>query len=163
MQRSAVFNMPMAIVVAKSWNKYLELPTKYKALCLGPGKEGVRSLVIGSLLAQLRMYWWTPDDSFLDIGPQPLIFPPRDPVAQSRGDWTTSIEKTEIAKVVSADLESMAPDLVQLFHSSQCLGRGRSCVAMPTSCSQVTRDSVLSQLCCHKSSWSGFSWRRSMR
>ena len=35
MQRSAVFNMPMAIVVAKSWSKYLELPMQYKALCLG--------------------------------------------------------------------------------------------------------------------------------
>ena len=42
MQRSAVFNMPMAILVAKSWNKYLELPTKYKAVCLGlTVQEGV--------------------------------------------------------------------------------------------------------------------------
>ena len=123
--------MPMAIVVAKSWNKYLELPTKYKALCLGPGKEGVRRL--DSWLAKLRMYWWTPDDSFLDISPQPLIFPPRDPIAQSRGDVTSSIVKTEIAKVVSSDLESMAPDLVQMFESSLCLvtvwkfGSCRSC------------------------------------
>ena len=36
MQRSAVFNMPMAIVVARSWDKYLELPNQYKALRLGP-------------------------------------------------------------------------------------------------------------------------------
>ena len=67
------------------------------------------------------MYWWTPDDSFLDISPQPLLFPPRDPVAQSRGDLTSSVVQTEIAKVVSADLESMAADLVQLFRSSQRL------------------------------------------
>ena len=39
MQRSAVFNMPMAIVVAKSWSKYLELPTQHKALCLGSWVE----------------------------------------------------------------------------------------------------------------------------
>ena len=98
-------------------------------------------------MAHLRMYWWTPDDSFLDMSPQPLIFPPRDPVAQSRGDVTTSIEKTEIAKVVSADLESMAPSLVQLFQDSQCLvwkfGFCRfchSCNAMLTSGSPVTSD-----------------------
>ena len=67
------------------------------------------------------MYWWTPDDSFLDISPQPLVFPPRDPVAQSQGVLTTSFEKIDIAKVVSADLDSLAPSLVQLFQSSQCL------------------------------------------
>ena len=67
------------------------------------------------------MFWWTPDDSFLDINPQPLVFPPRDPVAQSRGDVTSSFLQNEIAKVVSADLESMAPNLVQLFRSSQRL------------------------------------------
>ena len=70
------------------------------------------------------MYWWTPDDSFLDIDPSVLILPPRDPIAVSRGDLTSKASDQPIEKVISADLESMAPDVVQLLQTSQFLFRG---------------------------------------
>ena len=35
MQRAAVFNMPVAVAVAQSYDHYLALPKKYKLMILG--------------------------------------------------------------------------------------------------------------------------------
>ena len=66
-----------------------------------------------------RMYWWTPDDSFLDIAPEPFILPPQNKFAYSQGDVTTSSERIEVTKVISSDLEFMAPDFVKLLKNNQ--------------------------------------------
>lgn len=96
LQRSAVFNIPLMIGVANSWANYLALPPKYKAL----------------------IYWWTPDNSFLELDPQPFVLPPQDKFAYSQGDVTTASEDVDIAKVISFDLDFMAPNLVKLLGQS---------------------------------------------
>ena len=75
--------------------------------------------VVSSDSSKLRMYWWTPDDSFLDIAPQPFILPPQNKFAYSQGDVTTSSERIEVTKIISSDLEFMAPDFVKLLQNSQ--------------------------------------------
>ena len=55
-----------------------------------------------------------------------LILPPRDAVAVSQGDLTSKASDQPIEKVISADLESMAPDVVQLLQGSQFLPLGFS-------------------------------------
>ena len=72
--------------------------------------------------SKLRMYWWTPDDSFLHIAPELFILPPQNKFAYSQGDVTTSSERIEVTKVISSDLEFMAPDFVRLLRNSQPRG-----------------------------------------
>ena len=67
----------------------------------------------------IRFYWWTPDDSFLESSPSIIVLPPYSPRAWSQGDKTTQTEALSLQKLISHDLESMAPDLVKLFQGSQ--------------------------------------------
>ena len=68
------------------------------------------------------MYWWTPDDSFLDMAPELMILPPHNKFAFSQGDVTSGSERIDAQKVISSDLEFMAPDFVRLLRNSQPLG-----------------------------------------
>ena len=69
------------------------------------------------------MYWWTPDDSFLDIAPKPFVLPPPNKIAWAQGDFSASSEHLEVTKIISYDLEFMAPDFVKLLKSSPPHGR----------------------------------------
>ena len=96
MQRSTVYNIPMVLGVGTTWEKYLMYPKKYLGF----------------------MYWWTPDDSFLDIAPKPFVLPPPNKLAWSQGDFTGSSQQVDVTKIISSDLEFMAPDFVKLLRNS---------------------------------------------
>ena len=70
----------------------------------------------------VRFYWWTPDDSFLESSPTLIVLPQYSPRAWSQGDVTTASEALSIQKLISHDLEFMAPDLVKLLQASQSSG-----------------------------------------
>ncbi|CAK9059727.1 unnamed protein product, partial [Durusdinium trenchii] len=97
MQRAAVFNIPLGIAVARSWSKYVALPSAYTTL----------------------LNWWTPDDSFLELNPTPLIFPRRSELAHLQQDLTSAMEAVHLTKLISHDLEFMAPGVVQFLRQSQ--------------------------------------------
>ncbi|CAL1137404.1 unnamed protein product [Cladocopium goreaui] len=96
-QRAAAYNMPFAIGVAASWSKYLEVPGKYKSM---------------------YFYWWTPDDSFIEMQPTKLILPTYDAYAWTLSDYTTAAADIKTAKIVPKDLTIMAPDVVKLLAAS---------------------------------------------
>lgn len=73
-------------------------------------------------IGEPRLYWWTPDNSFLELDPKPFVLPPQDKFAYSQGDVTTASENVDIAKVISFDLDFMAPNLVKLLAQSQFRG-----------------------------------------
>ena len=73
------------------------------------------------------MYWWTPDDSFLDIAPKPFVLPPPNKIAWEQGDFSASSEHLEVTKIISSDLEFMAPDFVKLLRNSPPHGRNWNC------------------------------------
>ena len=95
-QRSAVFSMPLGVGTASSWNNYLLLPKRYKTMT----------------------YAWTPDDSFLDLQLQQIIYPPHNAYAFSQGDESSSTETFPLATMVSYDLEFLAPDVLEFFKKS---------------------------------------------
>ena len=96
-QKAAAYHMPVAIGVAASWTKYLEVPAKYKSTFF---------------------YWWTPDDSFIEIQPTKLIFPAYDAYAWSKSDFTTAGADIQVVKIVPKDLAVMAPDVVKFLGAS---------------------------------------------
>ena len=95
-QQAAAYNMPLAIGVAASWDKYLEVPTKYKTM----------------------FYWWTPDNAFLEMQPSKLVLPPFNAYAWSQGDYTTAGSAIPCAKIATKDLQAMAPDISKLLEAS---------------------------------------------
>lgn len=52
MQRAAAYNMPLALAVG-TWAHYTTVPTAVDML----------------------LYWWSPDNTFLDLSPTPIKFP----------------------------------------------------------------------------------------
>ena len=67
MQKSTIFQIPMAIGVALSWATYTEFPFWHP---------------------KSHFYWWIPDPTFLELQPLQMIFPPHDRIAYSKGDLT---------------------------------------------------------------------------
>eukprot|EP00913_Durusdinium_trenchii_P028976 g27169.t1 len=61
MQKATIFNMPLAVAVAASWNEFVSLPMDYTS----------------------TFYWWQPDPTFLRKQPKKIIFPPHDPLASA--------------------------------------------------------------------------------
>ena len=96
MQRSAVFSIPLGVGVANSYENYLLIPKIYKSM----------------------FYYWTPEDSLLELNPQKVIFPEHNAYAHSQGDLTTASSQTPLAKLTSYDLEYLAPDLFKLLENS---------------------------------------------
>ena len=96
MQRSAVFSIPLGVGVASSYENYLVVPKIYKS----------------------TFYYWTPDDSFLDLNTVKVIFPEHNAYAHLQGDLTTASSHTPLAKLTSYDLGYLAPDLFKLLENS---------------------------------------------
>ena len=92
-QRAVLFNMPVAVSVAKSWTEYTQYPIAH------PGTI---------------MYWWTPDPTFLELAPQVLVYPPFNRRERSTGLLISNDASVSIDKLVSRDLSSLAPN-VQSF------------------------------------------------
>ena len=142
MQRTAVYNIPVVLGVASSWQKYLDLPATYKTLTLGQFVivfsecQIERSIMnrlqwvgrvfliycVGLQIMPSRFYWWTPDDSFLESSPTIMVLPPYSPRAWSQNDVTTASEALSIQKLISHDFEFMAADLVKLLQGSKSFG-----------------------------------------
>lgn len=97
MEKSAVFSMPIALGVANSQSNYVAMPQLYKSL----------------------LYWWTPDDMFMALDPQELVYP-----AHNAFEWSqlqvyhTAARESNLAKLISYDLERLAPDIVKLLQGS---------------------------------------------
>lgn len=96
MQRSAVFSIPLGVGVANSYKNYLLVSKIYKSM----------------------FYYWTPEDSLLDLNPVKVIFPEHNAYAHSQGDLTTASSQTPLAKLTSYDLGYLAPDLFKLLENS---------------------------------------------
>eukprot|EP00435_Cladocopium_sp_Y103_P056223 s396_g18.t3 len=96
MQRSAFFSIPLGVGVANSYENYLLVPKTYKSM----------------------FYYWTPEDSLLDLNPVKVIFPEHNAYAHSQGDLTTASSQTPLAKLTSHDLGYLAPDLFKLLENS---------------------------------------------
>ena len=66
----------------------------------------------------MPFYWWTPDDSFIEMQPTKLILPTYDAYAWTLSDYTTAAADIKTAKIVPKDLTIMAPDVVKLLAAS---------------------------------------------
>ncbi|CAK9054644.1 unnamed protein product [Durusdinium trenchii] len=93
MQKATIFNMPLAVAVAASWNEFVSLPMDYTS----------------------TFYWWQPDPTFLRKQPKKIIFPPHDPLGWARGDRRSSVETFSIDKYTSQDLNSLAPEVEEFM------------------------------------------------
>ena len=89
-QRTTIYNMPVALSVAKSWTEYTTYPLTHP----------------GSIL-----YWWTPDPTFLELAPQVLVYPPYNRRERLAGILTTMDSSISIEKLVSRDLSTLAPNV----------------------------------------------------
>ena len=87
MQKSTAYEMPTAITVASSWSNYLAIPREHKVL----------------------FYWWTPDNSFVDMFPKPLEFPTHDAEAWAQGDKRTAEDPARVLTMASSNLQMKAP------------------------------------------------------
>lgn len=96
MQQISAFSMPLAVGVAE-WENYLRLPKAYWMLT----------------------YAWSPDDSFLDLRLEQLIFPAHNAYAWSIGDLTSAGDSLRLANIVSYDMGFLAPDLLELLEKSR--------------------------------------------
>lgn len=95
-QQAAAYNMPLALGVAATWSKFLEVPKKYKTM----------------------FYWWTPDSAFLEMQPSKLVLPPFNAYAWSQSDYTSAASAIPVAKIATKDLQAMAPDIMKLLEAS---------------------------------------------
>lgn len=98
MQKASAFNMPLALAVAGSWTYYTKLP-----------------LDVAS-----TFYWWVPDNTFLNLNPTRVAFPPFDRRASEQGDRRQEQEALSVDKYGSSDLNLIAP-AVESFLSALVL------------------------------------------
>lgn len=97
LQRSAAYNMPIAFGVAANYGKYLSAPKEYTSL----------------------FYWWTPDDSFIQLKPTQVLFPPNNAYEWSQSIYTTGAVAVPVVKLNSYDISSMSPTLAKLVLNSE--------------------------------------------
>lgn len=95
MQKSAVWNIPLVIMVAKLWSDYTTLPIEVKS----------------------SFYWWEPDATFLSLDAHQLIYPNYDASAYRAGILTSAAELTPIDKYASTDLKALAPEVYEVLDS----------------------------------------------
>jgi len=92
MQKSTIWNMPVASAVAASYGDYTTLPQA------------------GNMI----FYWWTPDPTFLELSPEILKFPPYNREEYSRGILSSEISGARVSAISSRDLEILAPVVERL-------------------------------------------------
>ncbi|CAJ1400500.1 unnamed protein product [Effrenium voratum] len=93
MQKSTIWNMPIAVAVAVNWSMFTQL----------------------LLMHESSFYWWTPDPTFLELRPHAIVYPFFDEAAWSRGDMRTENYLQSIDKYVSKDLALLAPNVQELI------------------------------------------------
>jgi len=81
MQKSTIWNMPVASAVAASYGDYTTLPQA------------------GNMI----FYWWTPDPTFLELSPEILKFPPYNREEYSRGIQSSEISGARVSAISSRD------------------------------------------------------------
>ena len=87
MQKSSIWNMPIASAVAATYGDYTTLPQN------------------GNMI----FYWWTPDPTFLELSPEILKFPPFKPEEHNKGIQTSEVDAALVSAISSRDLEILAP------------------------------------------------------
>lgn len=91
--KATAYNMPVATAVASSFANYGLVPNSYDVM----------------------LYWWVPDPTFLRLTPMKITFPEYDRAAWAKGDSRTAARDVSLDKHVSQDLESLAPEVVELI------------------------------------------------
>ena len=91
--------MSEACGVASGYSNYLAMPKQHKTL----------------------LYWWTPDNSFLEVNPILMQLPPHSALQFQQGDQTTAIVGTELAKMVSSDLRFLSPEVAKFVEEVKSL------------------------------------------
>jgi len=86
MQWAAFHSVPMAIGVARNWSAYTDLVRK----------------------SQAAFYWWIPEVTFLDLEPQPVIFPEHSPKEWDDYLMRTAAKGGYVNKASSYDLHFKA-------------------------------------------------------
>ena len=66
-----------------------------------------------------RFYWWTPDDSFIQLKPTQVLFPPNNAYEWSQSIYTTGAVAVPVVKLNSYDISSMSPTLAKLVLNSE--------------------------------------------
>ena len=66
-----------------------------------------------------RFYWWTPDDSFIQLKPTQVLFPPNNAYEWSQSIYTTGAVAVPVVKLNSYDISSMSPTLAKLVENSE--------------------------------------------
>eukprot|EP00928_Gymnodinium_smaydae_P093734 TRINITY_DN7803_c1_g2_i1.p1 TRINITY_DN7803_c1_g2~~TRINITY_DN7803_c1_g2_i1.p1 ORF type:complete len:1196 (-),score=101.03 TRINITY_DN7803_c1_g2_i1:185-3772(-) len=97
MQAAAQWNMPWAVSVAADFSTYLALPRSHSSL----------------------LYWWTPDTSFIDLGPEPILFPEADQIAWISGDKSYLMQTVKLWKFVAPSFKGAAPDVAVMLDRLQ--------------------------------------------
>ena len=65
------------------------------------------------------VYWWTPDDSFLELDPSKVVYPPYNAYEWlTQKIYTSAGKDSVLAKLISPHLEFLAPDIVKLMENS---------------------------------------------
>ena len=96
MEKSAAFFIPVAIGSLKLYSDYASLPTSFKAL----------------------FYWWTPDETFVDVDPRQVIFPPHSAYEWSLQRYATMAEALKVSKIASPILAVLAPEVARFLQNS---------------------------------------------
>jgi len=87
MQKTTLFNMPIASAVAASYGDYTTLPQA------------------GNMI----FYWWTPDPTFLELSPMVVKFPEFKSQEFQQGVLTSESAAAVVSALSSRDLEILAP------------------------------------------------------
>eukprot|EP00435_Cladocopium_sp_Y103_P026252 s1980_g6.t1 len=95
MQWSAVYGLPVAVGIAKSWAQYVAI---------------VKSM-------NVLFYWWLPDATFAALEPKLLMLPEHDPSQWSLGNQRTATAGGYIGKFVSQGLQRKSPVVFGLLES----------------------------------------------
>jgi len=86
MQTSATWQLPWAVATAADWQKYTTVPREY-----------------GTML-----YWWKPDQTFIELQPKPVVFPSISEQLWSDGDKSGILMEADLLKYVRADFPRAA-------------------------------------------------------
>eukprot|EP00435_Cladocopium_sp_Y103_P073233 s113_g42.t2 len=97
LQKATKWNIPLAFGVGLTWGDFVSLPSMHKSI----------------------FYWWTPDPTFLEMSPVNTKFPAHDKQAWEQGDISTAALGVYIGKIVSHDLNALAPRMVGFLDNMQ--------------------------------------------
>ncbi|CAK9089147.1 unnamed protein product [Durusdinium trenchii] len=86
MQWTVAYGMPVAVGISSTWGNYVKHSREQRAL----------------------HYWWVPDSTFIELKPEPIVFPRHSALEWSKGDKKTSAVGSYVAKMVSSNLASKA-------------------------------------------------------